>query len=104
MSTGKLDGKVAVVTGGSSGIGLATAKEFKAQGAKVVISGRNKADLDKGAQEIGGDVLTVQGDVSSLSDLERLFQTTKSQYGNVDVLFVNAGIFKLGGLGDVSEA
>ncbi len=103
MNTGKLDGKVAVVTGGSSGIGLAAAKEFKAQGAKVVISGRTKTDLDKGAQEIGGDVLAVQSDVSSLSDLENLFETTKNHYGNVDVLFVNAGIFKLGGVGDVTE-
>lgn len=103
MNTGKLDGKVAVVTGGSSGIGLAAAKEFKAQGAKVVISGRTKTDLDKGAQEIGGDVLAVQSDVSSLSDLEKLFETTKNHFGNVDVLFVNAGIFKLGGVGDVTE-
>jgi len=104
MSTGKLDGKVAVVTGGSSGIGLATAKEFRLQGAKVVISGRKQADLDAAVEEIGDGVLGVQGDVSNLHDLERLFQTARSQFGKVDVLFVNAGIFKLGGVGDVNEA
>src|SRR5690348_17152807 len=103
MTTGKLDGKVAVVTGGSSGIGLATAKEFKAQGARVVITGRKKAELDSAAQEIGGDILAVQGDVSKLGDLEHLFQTAHKVFGKSDVLFVSAGIFKLGGLNDVTE-
>lgn len=103
MSIGKLEGKVAVVTGGSSGIGLAAAKEFSAQGAKVVISGRGQAELDTAVQDIGGNVLAVQGDVSNLDDLERLFQTTFNQFGKVDILFVNAGIFKLGGVGDVNE-
>lgn len=104
MNAGKLDGKVAVVTGGSSGIGLATAKEFKAQGAKVVISGRKQAELDAAAREIGGNVLAVQGDVSDLNDLETFFLTTQRTFDHVDVLFVNAGIVKMGGLSDVSEA
>lgn len=98
-----LQNKVAVVTGGNSGIGLATAGEFKAQGAKVVISGRDIAALQKAASELGPGVLPVQADVTSLSDLEKLFATTVAEFGKIDVLFVNAGIAKMGAIESVTE-
>jgi NAD(P)-dependent dehydrogenase (short-subunit alcohol dehydrogenase family) len=92
----KLSGKVAVITGGNSGIGLATAKEFKEQGAKVVISGRDTKTLDEAARTLGGEILAVQADVSRLADIEKLFDEVKNRFGKIDVLFVNAGgaIFK----------
>ena len=89
---GRLEGKVAVITGGNSGIGLATAKEFVAQGAKVVISGRDPKTLDEAATLLGRGVLTVRADVAKLADIERLFTAVKQQFGRIDVLFVNAGI------------
>ena len=81
---GKLDGKVAVVTGANSGIGLATAKRLVADGAYVFITGRRKAELDAAAREIGRNVTAVQGDVSSLADLDRLFATVKELKGRID--------------------
>jgi NAD(P)-dependent dehydrogenase (short-subunit alcohol dehydrogenase family) len=95
-------GKVAIVTGGNSGIGFATAKEFRSQGAKVAISGRTK--VTEAAKELGEDVLGIRADVTKFSDLENLFKTVHEKLGKVDVLFVNAGIVKMGGLADVSEA
>ncbi|HVB85805.1 MAG TPA: glucose 1-dehydrogenase [Candidatus Dormibacteraeota bacterium] len=88
---GKLDGKVAVVTGGSSGIGLATAKRFADEGAYVFITGRRQTELDEALKAIGNNVAGVQGDVSKLEDLDRLYATVKQQKGRVDILFANAG-------------
>ncbi len=100
---GKLDGKVAVVTGGNSGIGLATAKRFAAEGAKVVITGRRQGELDRAVAEIGHGALGVQGDVSKLADLDRLYATVKEAHGRVDVVFANAGIAEVAPLGSISE-
>ena len=87
----KLSGKVAVITGGSSGIGLATAKRFTAEGAYVFITGRRRAELDKAASEIGKNVTAVQGDVSSLADIDRLYEAVAKEKGKVDIVFANAG-------------
>src|ERR1700722_15102553 len=101
---GRLDGKIAVVTGANSGIGLASAKRFVAEGAQVVITGRRQSELDKALDIIGGNVMAVQGDVSNLSDLDRLFETVKSAKGHIDVLLANAGLGALEPLGKISEA
>jgi NAD(P)-dependent dehydrogenase (short-subunit alcohol dehydrogenase family) len=87
-----LQGKVAVVTGGSSGIGLATAKRFVTEGAYVFITGRRQAELDKAVAEIGRNVTGVQGDVSDLDDLDRLYKEVAAKKGKLDVLFANAGV------------
>jgi NAD(P)-dependent dehydrogenase (short-subunit alcohol dehydrogenase family) len=100
---GRLDGKIAVITGGNSGIGLASAKRFAAEGAQVVITGRRQPELDKAVEIIGGDVLAIQGDISNLSDLDRLFDTVKSAKGRIDVLFANAGLGARAPLGMISE-
>ncbi len=100
---GKLDGKVAVVTGGNSGIGLATAERFAAEGASVVITGRRQAELDKAVAAIGHGAIGVQGDVSKLEDLDRLYATVREQHGRVDVLFANAGTAQFAPLGSISE-
>ncbi len=100
---GKLSGKIAVVTGGNSGIGLATAKRFVAEGAFVYITGRRQANLDEAVKEIGKDVIGVQGDVSSLGDLDRLFDQVKREKGRVDVLFANAGAAEFSPLGAYTE-
>lgn len=89
---GRLDGKVAIVTGGSSGIGLATAKRFVAEGATVYITGRKQESLDAAVRSIGGNITAVRADSGSVADLDRLFSTIKSKSGKLDVLFVNAGI------------
>ncbi|VAX18131.1 3-oxoacyl-[acyl-carrier protein] reductase [hydrothermal vent metagenome] len=86
----KLKNKVAVITGGSSGIGLATAKEFRAEGASVVICGRDRAKLDEVQNNLGDDVLAVQADISNLSQLDSLFEATVKQFGKIDVLVSNA--------------
>ena len=100
---GKLDGKVAVITGGSSGIGLATARRFVAEGAHVFIIGRRRAELDEAVTHIGRNVTGVQGDVSHLADLDRLFATVKQQQGHLDVLFANAGVPAEAPLGSITE-
>ncbi len=87
---GKLEGKVAVITGGNSGIGLATAKEFKKQGARIVISGREQQTLDKATQEIGGEVLAVRADTSSLPEIDNLFAAVKKKFGSIDALITLA--------------
>ena len=87
----KLAGKIAVITGGSSGIGLATAKRFVEEGAYVVITGRREKDLNEVAALIGRNVTTVVGDVSRLEDLDRLYAVVKQKHGHIDVLFANAG-------------
>ncbi|MEO5668619.1 MAG: glucose 1-dehydrogenase [Bdellovibrionota bacterium] len=92
MSELKLKNKVAVITGGNSGIGLATAREFKAQGASVVISGRDEKTLFDAARELGGDTLAVRGDVSKLADIDTLIAKVKERFGRIDILFANAGV------------
>lgn len=100
----KLEGKVAVVTGGNSGIGLATAKRFVAEGANVFITGRRQSELDSAVKEIGKNVTAIQGDVSNPADLDRLFAAVKQQKGHIDILFANAGIGELAPLGSITEA
>jgi NAD(P)-dependent dehydrogenase (short-subunit alcohol dehydrogenase family) len=100
----KLEGKVAVITGGSSGIGLATARRFASEGAYVYITGRRQSELDAAVRQIGKNVTAVQGDVSNLADLDRLYATVKQQHGRIDIVFANAGIGKVTALGDISEA
>ena len=99
----KLGGKVAVITGGNSGIGLATARRFVAEGAHVFITGRRQAELGEAVTQIGRNVTGVQGDVSRLTDLDRLFATVKRQQGRLDVLFANAGVVALAPLGEITE-
>lgn len=100
----KLDGKVAVITGGSSGIGLATALEFKALGAKIVIAGRDETTLQAAARQLGSDVLAVRADVSVMDDLDELFASTTARFGGIDIVFVNAGMAKMGPIEAMSEA
>ena len=99
----KLNGKVAVITGGSSGIGLATAKRFIAEGAKVAITGRSQKSLDSALQELNSSAIAVQGDVSNLNDLERIYKTVENKFGKVDALVVNAGVYVLGSVIDFTE-
>jgi len=101
--SGKLEGKVAVVTGGNSGIGLATARRFVAEGAYVFITGRRPAQLDAAVKEIGNHVTGVQGDVANLADLDRLYAAVKAEKGRVDILFANAGIAEIVPLGQITE-
>src|SRR5438552_6469864 len=100
---GKLEGKIAVVTGGSSGIGLATAKRFVNEGAYVFITGRREAELARAVKEIGRNVTAVQGDVSNLDDLDRLFAHIKREKGRLDVVFANAGVARHAPLGTITE-
>jgi NAD(P)-dependent dehydrogenase (short-subunit alcohol dehydrogenase family) len=100
----RLERKVAVVTGGNSGIGLATAKRLQEEGAKVAISGRSKKTLDEAVRTIGNGVLAVQADVAKLQDLDKLYMEVSQKLGKVDVLFVNAGIAKFAPLADTSES
>lgn len=87
----KLDGRIAVITGGSSGIGLAAAKKFVGEGAYVFITGRRQAELDKARAAIGKNVTTVQGDVANLDDLDRLYQTVRDEKGVLDIVVASAG-------------
>jgi NAD(P)-dependent dehydrogenase (short-subunit alcohol dehydrogenase family) len=100
---GKLEGKIALVTGGSSGIGLATAEHFVAEGAYVFITGRRKPELESAAARIGGNVCAIQADTSKLEDLDRLYADIKRQKGRLDVLFANAGIGRFAPLGSITE-
>jgi NAD(P)-dependent dehydrogenase (short-subunit alcohol dehydrogenase family) len=100
---GKLEGKIALVTGGNSGIGLATAKQFVNEGAYVFITGRRDAELAAAVKEIGRNVSAVRGDVSKLSDLDSLFARIKRDKGMLDVVFANAGVAKYAPLGKISE-
>ena len=101
---GKLDGKIAVITGGNSGLGLATAERFVAEGAYVFITGRRQDQLDAAVKAIGRNVTGVQGDVSNLDDLDRLFATVREKKGRIDVLFANAGLGEFAPLGHITEA
>ena len=102
-SNSKLEGKIALITGGNSGIGLATARRFVAEGAHVLITGRRRAELDEAVRQIGKHVTGVRGDVANLADLDRLFATVKRQHSRLDVLFANAGFLALAPLGSISE-
>src|SRR5271168_2424113 len=99
----KLEGKIALVTGGNSGIGLATAKQFVAEGSYVFITSRREAELAAAIKEIGRNVAGVQGDVSNLGDLDRLFAQIKKEKGRLDVVFANAGAAKYAALGTITE-
>ena len=99
----RLAGKVALVTGGNSGIGLATAKRFVCEGAHAFITGRRPRELDAAVKEIGKNVTAIQGDVSKLADLDRLFAQIKKEKGKFDILFANAGVAKFAPFGKVTE-
>ena len=100
----KLEGKIALVTGGSSGIGLATAKRFVAEGAYVYITGRRQTELDAAVEAIGKNVTGIQSDVSKLEDLDRLYAAIEQEKGHLDVLFANAGGGQIATLGSITEA
>ncbi len=99
----KLSGKIALITGGNSGLGLATAQRFIAEGAHVFITGRRQAELDAAVKELGPSATAIRGDVSSLPDLDRLFATVKKQKGRLDILFANAGVGEFAPLGKITE-
>lgn len=99
----KLDGKIAVITGGSSGIGLSTAKRFVDEGAHVFITGRREAELDKALAQIGRNVTAVRGDVTNLGDIARLYERVSSEKGAIDIVFANAGAGAFAPLGSISE-
>jgi len=101
--SGKLEGKVAVVTGGNSGIGLATAERFVAEGAFVFITGRRQAQLEAAVKDLGNNAFGVQGDVASLADLDRLYAAVKATKGRIDILFANAGVAEIAPLGAITE-
>lgn len=100
----RLEGKVAVVTGGNSGIGLATAKRFQEEGARVAILGRSRKTLDEAVKTIGNGVVAVQGDVAQLADLDKLYTEVSQKLGRIDVLFVNAGVAKFVPFAETSES
>lgn len=102
--SGKLEGKIALITGGNSGIGLATAQRFVAEGAYVFITGRRQAELGAAVKLIGPNAFGVQGDVSNLADLDRLYATIKERKGRLDVLFANAGAAAFAKLGEITKA
>ena len=100
---GKLEGKIALITGGNSGIGLATAKQFVSEGAYVFITGRREPELAAAVKEIGRNVTGVQGDVSNLGDLDRLFAQIKREKGKLDIVFANAGVANYAPFGTITE-
>ena len=101
----KLKDKVAVITGGNSGIGLATAQRFVEDGAYVFITGRRQNELDAAVKQIGeNNISAVQGDVSNMADLDRLYTKVEEQKGSIDILFANAGISEFAPLGTITEA
>ena len=99
----RLEGKVALITGGTSGIGLATAKQFVDEGASVYITGRRDKELAAAVKEVGKNVTGIQGDVSNLGDLDRLFAQIKREKGKLDIVFANAGVAKFASLGTITE-
>ena len=100
----RLEGKVAVVTGGNSGIGLASAKRLQEEGAHVVIAGRNQKTLDEAAKSLGNGVLAIRADVSKLEDIDKIYAAVQKKYGKIDVLFVNAGVAKFAPIEGTTEA
>src|ERR1700704_161981 len=103
MSANKLSGTISLITGGSSGLGLATAKRFVAEGAHVFITGRRQPELDAAVKEIGGNVTAIRSDISNLAGLDQLFATIKEQKGRLDILFANAGGGVFAPLGEITE-
>src|SRR5258706_16225628 len=101
--TKKLEGKTAVITGGTEGIGLAAAQLFVEEGAYVFITGRRQKELDEAVEAIGENVTGVQGDVSELADLDRLYETVEAEGRRVDVVFANAGLGEFAALGSITE-
>jgi NAD(P)-dependent dehydrogenase (short-subunit alcohol dehydrogenase family) len=99
----KLEGKVAVITGGSAGIGLATARRFAEEGAFVFITGRRQAELDAAVKEIGPNAAGVRADAADLTDVARLFDTVKAAKGHIDVLYANAGVYEFTPFGTITE-
>jgi NAD(P)-dependent dehydrogenase (short-subunit alcohol dehydrogenase family) len=99
----KLENKVAVITGGSAGIGFGAAKRFVEEGAKVFITGRRQSELDRAVAEIGGDVEAIQADAASLADIDRVYEIVKEKAGRIDVLFANAGFYEFGTFGEITE-
>src|SRR6266850_4575909 len=99
----KLEGKSALITGGSTGIGLATAKQFVDEGAYVFITGRREPELAAAVKEIGRNVTGIQGDVSNFADLDRLFAQIKREKGRLDIVFANAGVAKYAPFGTITE-
>ncbi len=99
----RLEGKVAVVTGGNSGIGLATAKRLQEEGARVAVTGRSAQTLEKAVKSIGNGVVSIQADVARLEDIDRIYRTVTQKLGRIDVLFVNAGVGKFAPLTETSE-
>jgi NAD(P)-dependent dehydrogenase (short-subunit alcohol dehydrogenase family) len=100
---GKLEGKIALITGGNSGIGLATAKQFVNEGAYVFITGRREAELAAAKKQIGKNVTAIQGDVSNLDDLDRLFAQIRKEKGRIDIVFANAGVARYAPIGTITE-
>lgn len=100
---GKLEGKIALITGGSGGIGLATAKQFVDEGAYVFITGRREAELSAAVKEIGRNVAAIQGDVSNLEDLDKVFAKIKQEKAKLDIVFANAGVARFAPLGKITE-
>jgi NAD(P)-dependent dehydrogenase (short-subunit alcohol dehydrogenase family) len=100
----RLEGKVAVITGGNSGIGLATAKRLQDEGARVAISGRSQKTLDEASASLGKGLLAVQSDVSKLADIDKLFAEVAKKFGKIDVLFANAGVAKFAPFAATTEA
>lgn len=100
----KLNNKVAVITGGNSGIGLGIAQEFKNEGAKGAIVGRNQEKLDSAMSQLGDNFLAINADVTNLADLERVFKETSEKFGKIDVVVANAGAGTVGTVADLSEA
>lgn len=100
---GKLERKIALITGGNSGIGLATAKQFVNEGAYVFITGRREAELAAAKKQIGKNVTAIQGDVSNLDDLDRLFAQIKKEKGDIDIVFANAGVARYAPIGTITE-
>src|ERR1700675_1205257 len=99
----KLNGKIALITGGTTGLGFATAECFLSEGAHVIITGRRQAELDSAVKRLGGNVLGVQGDVSNLTDLDRLYATIQKEKGYLDIVFANAGGGSFAPLGAITE-
>src|SRR5271168_4859074 len=101
--SGKLQGKIALITGGSTGIGLATAQRFVKEGAYVYITGRRQPELDQAVKTIGANVTAVRGDASNLADLDKLFAQIKHEKGRLDIVFANAGVGSFAPLGSITE-
>src|ERR1017187_8874630 len=101
---GKLDGKIALITGGSTGIGLATAKLFQQQGAQVIVTGRNAEAIAAAQKELGGSAVAVASDTSKLPDIASLMKLVREKFGRIDILFANAGIARFQPFGEIEES